>query len=461
MFSLFPSPIKKGLKLIKERRYAEAEMFFTKLVSKKPKLAEAYLYLGRSLFANEKYAEAKVNLHKALELKPSTAIIQELVQITNWEMICPYKYFNGYPCFSMDGQQLAYISVRKENEDYAVSYLENGGLYIYNLKTKTERCIVPDTYTNSFPSFAPNGKKIAYLSLRPQESISVNDNNPALYLLDLETGRETKLTEETCKVKHPRFHPDGKRIVFACWRKGDQNSGIYSIDILTKKMECIIPGVYETTFPSVCNSGRKLAFSAWRRDTNGDGSIDIRDNSGIYIKDLVAGIETIAAKDTYNNSFPSFSNDGDMIVYLSVRKDTNNDRKIDTFDNPGIYVYDLKKKKEICVVDDKYFNKFASFVPDGTKVAFISNKRSPTEHHLTRGYFEFKGVYVADIKKKKIKQLLSEDFYGCRSLVVSPLGNKAAYVSWHHDSSRGLYLADLDRLPSPEEAKKYIENLTV
>lgn len=458
MFDFLSNPTKDGLKLMQERRYAEAIAFFTQLLAKKPKLAEAHLNLGKCFFIQERYPEAKIHLLKALELKKTNDIIQGILEVTNWKMLAPSKYFNSSPRFSPDGKQVVYVSARKGvDEGAVVTQLDNGGIYICDIETGKERCVVPDSYNNSLPIFSPNGKKLIYISARPKEGESSSDDNPALYIMDLDTGNEKMLLDESYKIKHPIFSPDSKKLIFGCWRRGEKNSAIYSLEINTGKMDILIMGNYENTFPSISIQGDKLIFSSWRRDTNGDGSIDIRDNSGLYMKDIVNNVEFVIAKDDYNNSFPSFSPDGNKVVYLSVRRDTNGDGKIDTFDNPGIYIYDHNERKEYCIVNDDYFCKFPSFAMFGQKIVFVSNLRSPTEYHMIRGYFEFKGIYLVDIKKRNITKILSELCYGTRSLVVSPMGDKVAYVSWHHDTARGLYVAYLDRLPTPDEAKQFIE----
>ena len=196
---------------------------------------------------------------------------------------------------------------------------------------------------------------------------------------------ETKLLGEEYKIKHPKFFPDGQKIVFCCWRKGDKNSGLFYYDIPRARLEVIVPSVYEHTYPSVSNQGNKIVFSSWRSDTNHDSSIDLRDNSGIFIRDLATNLDVMIGSDEYNNSFPSFSPDGNKVGFLSLRKDTNADGVIDSFDNSGIYIYDLIKKKETCVVNDEYYERFLNFSATGDKIIFLSSRRSPEESHRKKG----------------------------------------------------------------------------
>jgi Tol biopolymer transport system component len=88
-------------------------------------------------------------------------------------------------------------------------------------------------------------------------------------------------------------------------------------------------------------------------------------------------------------------------------------------------------------------------------VVFIrswSGKSSPGKE-----YFEYKGVYRADISSKKIYQVVSEKNCGCRHPVVSPDGKNVAYLSWSQNSNRTLYLANLERLPTSAELHGFID----
>lgn len=451
------SPSKKGLELLRQQKVAEAKECFLQLTVKKTSYADGFLGLAKCCFLAEQYDEVKVNLHRALELKPSPEMINQILSITNWRMISAPRFFNSSPAFSFNGKKLIYVSARRDTDgDTMINSFDRGGIYVCDLDTGAEDCLVPDTFINSSPALSYDGKKAVYLSIRPRPGARLEGENPALYLMDLDTHQETKLLDETNRVKYPCFTPDGNSLIFSSWRVGRRNSGIFMLNLTTMTIEMIVTDAYENAFPSVSPAGDKVLFTSWRRDTNGDGTIDIRDNSGIYIKDLTTKLEARLVGDEYNNTFPSFSPDGTVVVYHSVRRDTNNDGRIDSFDNPGIYVYDLKKNLEVQVVEDSCFNKFSSFITAKDEVAFISARQLPEERQ-TNGYFEFKGVYLTGIQNKDVRRIFSEELYGSRSLVACPGANRVAYVSWHHDSARGLYVASLDRLPTPQELHAWID----
>lgn len=451
------APAKKGFDLLKQQKVAEAKECFAQVAAKKSNCADAFLGLAKCSFIDEQYEDTKANLHRALELDPSPEMINEILAITNWWMVSPPGFFNSSPAFSGSGNRLIYVSARQDTDgDTMINAFDRGGIYICDMRTGIEECIVPDTFVNSSPALSFDGRKAVYLSTRPRPGSNIEGDNPALYVMDLETRHEVQILDETNRVKYPYFTPDGNSLIFSSWRAGRRNSGVFMLNLSTMKLDMIVSDAYENAFPTISPRGDKVLFTSWRRDTNGDGAIDIRDNSGVFIKDLATKNETCLVSDECNNTFPSFSPDGNSVVYHSSRRDTNADGKIDSFDNPGIYVYDLQKNIETQVVEDSCFNKFSSFITAKNEVAFISARQLPAERQ-TNGYFEFKGVYLAGIQDKAVRRVLSEEFYGSRSLVASPGSNKIAYVSWHHASARGLYVASLDRLPSPKEMHAMID----
>jgi hypothetical protein len=195
-------------------------------------------------------------------------------------------------------------------------------------------------------------------------------------------------------------------------------------------------------------------------DTNGDGRIDLNDNTALCCTDLLTNQESVLAGDQFSNSFPAFSPSGDSIVYLSRRRDTNNDGVVDALDNSGIYRLTLADRSEKMIVGDEHYAKFPAFSSDGKSIAFIASLRSDARQEkesTAREYFRFKGVYTCDPDGKNRREILSPQFYGCRFLAASPRANRVVFTAWRKDTNRGLYVAPLDALPDRDELLAILE----
>jgi Tol biopolymer transport system component len=455
MFPFLLSQVKRGIKLIEQKKYSEAISLFSLLVEKRAELKDAHYYLGICFFETGNFLEAKKHLHLALDLNPDPSRITELLELVNWNMISSKDYFNSCQEFSPDGSRIIFSCAKRDtNGDGKINSSDNSGIYITDLGTGTEECLVTDEYMNSKPVFSPDVNKIAYLSNK--NSGQEDAGRSGLFVLDLET-REEKEIADGYNVKYHLFSRDGSKIYFCGWKKGDRNSGIYSIGINNESLAALVPAVYDNAFPSLSPAGDKLLYTSWRADTNGDGIIDFHDNSGIYIKNLSNGMEDELVSAHFNNTFPVFSPDGKKILFLSVRRDTNGDGVIDSLENAGIYTRDIETGREKCLVDDTFYNKFPSFSPDGNKIAFITSGCHFRVTCRKNDFLEPKGIYMLDIEKKVFYQVMSERFYGSRAPVFAPRGGKVAYISWRKGTNRGLYVADTERQPLINTLHEWID----
>ena len=464
MFGLPFFPLSKGISLMRKNELGSAISFFQEQIKKKIRVADCYFNIGRCYFKLDNFDKAKENLHMAVDSKYSEQMAKDILEITNWKMLCSNTFYNNFPSFSEDSKKLAYISTRKDtNNDGKINSFDRGGIYLIDLVSNQEKYIVSDDYFNMYPKLSPDGRFLAYLSIRkymPNKEIIDRQANPGLYIFDLENNTEKQLLSDNYRPKNYSFSHDSKKIVLSCWFPGNKGSGIYEVDILTNKTQELVPGIYDNTFPSMSKDGKYLIYSTWRNDTNGDDQINFRDNSAIFHMNIKNDFETEIVSDKYNNLFPSFSDDCRKVIFLSFRRDTNKDGIIDSLDNPGVYYYDLDEEEESCVVNDKYFNKFASFVKGDEKIVFLSSWRKTGKGEKPNDYFESKGIYIADIYTRRVKRIVSEKYYGCYYPLVSPDGEKVAYVSWRKGTNRGLYVADLNKIPSKDELHNLInENL--
>jgi len=455
----------KGVELLKNGRYDDAIRIFSELVSDNPKDARLLYYLAEGYYKKNDIFETRENLFECLEQFPDDEIIRKITGITNFKKISSDKYYNSCLNFSSDGQKIIYVSRRRDtNGDGYINFLDNGGVYVVDINGKNEKQIVEDKFHNSDCSFSADGRYALYLSRRRDTNgdgkINAKDS-AGIYLYDLEKNEEELLVSDKLFCRKPMFTYDNKLVVFCSWRRIGGNSGIYSIDIKSKNIAEIVSDLYENTAPVVSNDSKYIIYSSWRQDTNGDGKINFRDASSIYITDIFHRTTKQITEDMFDNSFPSYSPDDKYALFLSKRRDTNNDGKIDSLDFNGIYIYDILNKKTEEIVSDNAYNKYPMFTNDNKSIVFLGSTRRKynIKNVELKDIYQNKAIFLVNIKNREIETLTSNEFLSSTSPRVSGT-NKIAYLSWKKNTRRGIFVRDIYKLPSIPELKEIVkENL--
>ena len=81
-------------------------------------------------------------------------------------------------------------------------------IYIFNIDTNEEERLTDDTYNNLWPSWSPDGSRIAYTSQR--------ENKADIIVIELNSKRMQNLTALLDNLDRwkPSWSPDGKRIAY-------------------------------------------------------------------------------------------------------------------------------------------------------------------------------------------------------------------------------------------------------
>ncbi len=131
-------------------------------------------------------------------------------------------HYDGAPTWSPDGQRLAYESYRSGNLD----------LWQIDVAGAEEPVnLTADSAAGDFaPAWSPDGRFIAFTSWRAEE---VDDskgiiNNKDLYLLEVETGQISRLTDSPAAEEWPAWPPDGQQLAFVNNDLGDRE--VFTLD---------------------------------------------------------------------------------------------------------------------------------------------------------------------------------------------------------------------------------------
>lgn len=122
-------------------------------------------------------------------------------------------HYDGAPTWSPDGRWIAY-------ESY-----QNGNLDIWLIDSRGEapatNLTVESTAGDFAPAWSPEGETIAFSSWRSDEQAPTAAAKD-LYLLEVETGQVTRLTETPMAEEWPAWHPDGRRLALVANDLGDR-----------------------------------------------------------------------------------------------------------------------------------------------------------------------------------------------------------------------------------------------
>ncbi len=150
------------------------------------------------------------------------------------------------------------------------------------------------SYQVFFPHMSANSQEVTYMALRPTGS--------AVYLLNLQTGRQEALGRFQGMVFAPRFSPDGGRVAFSADKAG--NTDIYVMNLASRAVTRLTsdPGI--DTSPSFSPDGAQIVFNS---DRGGSPQLYVMSADGSNVRRLSFG--------SGRYTTPVWSPDGKLIAF--------------------------------------------------------------------------------------------------------------------------------------------------
>lgn len=152
--------------------------------------------------------------------------------------------FNMTPCFSPDGENIAFAAWNGTHHDIYTIPSAGGALLQITNHTADDR----------FPRYSPDGRQIAFASNR--------SGNFDIWIITLADGSLTQLTSTSANEFNPDWSPDGSQIAYMSDQ--GENFDIYIISSTGGEVMQLTTHSADDEFPAWSPDGSKIAFNSNR-----------------------------------------------------------------------------------------------------------------------------------------------------------------------------------------------------
>lgn len=266
---------------------------------------------------------------------------------------------------------------------------------IFRLRPSTGevRQLTVNAYNDDAPSLLARTNELVFASYR--------EDGWELYLLDLDTQQETRLTQFDGQARFPEWSPEAgaRKIVFEGRQDtaGGKRYSVWMLDVDSGELTDLTQGSADSR-PQWSPDGTRVVFGRATSDTNQNGAVTTADYLGMHIYDLasqsIARAEHSAGLDNFQYAWqPS---DYQWIAVCSVRADVNGDGFFNLDDSRNLWFMpaDGSGEFELNLGNQNIFS--PSFSPGGDYLVYTVHRGDSREE-----------LWLFDANQETTRQLLS------------------------------------------------------
>ena len=236
---------------------------------------------------------------------------------------------------------------------FASSKDGNYEIYVMDGDGSNQRRVTVNPARDWFPTWSPDGSKIAFLSNR-------NKDRQQIWVIDADGKNPMRLTDGL-RDYHPDWSPDGTKIVYDAHQLGPAGITVIDADGKNKRVLENDGGMH----PSWSPDGKRIVYA----------------HSQIYVMDADGRNSEQLTHDVVHKRLPSWSHDGKRIAYVG---------------NNVIWVMDSNGKNERRLTNVNS-DEHPTWSPDSESIAFHSIVRDSVW-----------GIYEVDVTSGAVNTLLSD-----------------------------------------------------
>lgn len=196
---------------------------------------------------------------------------------------------NAYPRLSHDGRRILYQSNRTGHWQ----------LYVLDLDSGEQQRLTQDDHDNNFVDWSADNQWIAFVSNR--------DGNEEIYRMRIDGSGLERLTDDPARDIHPYFSPDGKYVLFNSTR-GNGSLDVYRLDLDSRALDRLTDSPMAETCARYAPDMRHIVML--RNDISSD-DIAILDTQTGELRNLTHTPQVI-------DGWPMYSPDGRWIYYSTT-----------------------------------------------------------------------------------------------------------------------------------------------
>ena len=200
------------------------------------------------------------------------------------------------------------------------------------------------------PSFSPAGKRMVYIT-----GVAGREQ---LFTADVNGSNAVQITHDEYDHEDPAWSPDGKKIAFVSLKDGGEVISMMNAD--GSGAEALTPPEVRAIHPNWAPDSRTLAYC-----TDDDLKPPAKNASDIDVIDTVTRKISVVITGGVN-TYPSLPPDGKRMAFRRILGEMNSEVFIASADGSG----------QVNLTSHPAFDGWPSWSPDGTQIAFASNRRA-------------------------------------------------------------------------------------